>query len=424
MIASILAYGSRGDVQPAIALARGLVARGHEVRLLASPSFAHLAAGRGVDFRPLDIDIQEDLGSKQGRRLLAGGAGRVALARWMASVARRHVMNIAPQVRANTEGSHVIVGSGVMDPFASIVARYWKAPCVHFWMQPNVPTRDFLCPVMVDPRREFPGWLNKWGYRAIQQAAWMFLRPLASGICKSYGLPPPDLSWNSARGGRRGETLLHAYSEALAPRPRDWPNWAEVTGFWFLDRDEDWRPPEDLQRFIEAGPPPLYVGFGSTVAKDAKATLETALAALRIGKIRAVMKLVEGMDPALLPDHVRQIGVAPFDWLFPRMSAIVHHGGAGTTAAALRAGKPSLAIPFMADQFFWARQLRRRGLAPPVAPRERLTAGGFGAAVDALLGDPELRRRTEEAGARVRAEDGLGRAITVVERRAAEGAGA
>ena len=210
-----------------------------------------------------------------------------------------------------------------------------------------------------------------------------------------------------------------AYSETLLPRCRDWPPNVEVTGYWFLDRATDWIPPPSLQRFIESGSPPVYVGFGSMKLSDPGATLRAVLEAVAQNHARAVVGVGwGGLQAESLPEFAIGVDAAPHDWLFPRMAAIVHHGGSGTTGEALRAGKPSIIVPFIVDQFFWARQLQERGLAPAATPHRRLTAGRLAAAIGVALNDLGMRKRAAENGALVPAEDGLGRAIAAIERAA------
>ena len=221
------------------------------------------------------------------------------------------------------------------------------------------------------------------------------------------------------RAVARGEPLLLAYSGALLPRSREWPVTIETTGWWFLDDGVEWTAPPELIRFLDQGPAPIYVGFGSMAFLDRKATLEAVAGALEKTGVRAVVSAGwGGLKHDRLPDTVYALDEAPHDWLFPRMAAIVHHGGAGTTGAALRAGKPSVVTPFIVDQFPWARLLHVRGLAPPPLPHRALTQDSLAAAIQTALADAEMRRRAEEMGARVRAEDGLGRAVELVLRAA------
>jgi sterol 3beta-glucosyltransferase len=189
-----------------------------------------------------------------------------------------------------------------------------------------------------------------------------------------------------------------------------------VTGFWFLDSDR-WQPPKDLLRFLDDGPPPVYVGFGSVVARDPDLLTRLVLQAGQIAKQRLVLLSGWGAlsQPAASKD-VYFLQAAPHDWLFPRMAAVVHHGGAGTTAAGLRAGKPTITCPFFAVQFFWGRRVTALGVGPATMPRKRLTAERLAEAIIEAVSNPVMRQRANELGERIRQEDGVGKAIEIIEK--------
>lgn len=170
--------------------------------------------------------------------------------------------------------------------------------------------------------------------------------------------------------------VLYGYSERILPRSRDWPQNIQVTGFWFLDAADGWQPPDDLLAFLAAGSKPIYVGFGSMYPRDPKRITATMIAAIRKAGCRAIIAKGWG---GLVPDeaagdpNIYLLQQAPHDWLFPRMAAAVHHGGAGTTAAAVRAGIPSLILPFITEQAFWSVQLEKLGVAAPRLNRNTVT---------------------------------------------------
>jgi sterol 3beta-glucosyltransferase len=217
-----------------------------------------------------------------------------------------------------------------------------------------------------------------------------------------------------------GQPFLMAYSEAFLPRPKDWPAHVEVTGFWFRDTPSSWQPPEDLVRFIAAGPPPIYAGFGSMVMKDPQATVSAVLEAVARNNARAVIASGwSGYKPEKLPDTIYAVDSIPHDWLLPQMAASIHHGGAGTTGASLRAGIPQIVVPFVGDQPFWGRQVEKRGIGPQRISHAGLTASRLSEAIATALNDPAMRKRAAEMGERVRAENGLKRAADIIERKVA-----
>lgn len=193
----------------------------------------------------------------------------------------------------------------------------------------------------------------------------------------------------------------------------------QVTGYWFLDPPGNWQPPEDLLRFLENGPPPVYIGFGSMRLPDPQALTRLALQALEMSGQRGV--LLEGwgaLERLPAPEIVLFIREMPHAWLFPRTAAVVHHGGAGTTAAVLRSGVPGIITPFAGDQYAWAEQVRRLGVGPPLGMK-KLTAPKLAGAIRQAVGDPGLRARAAALGEQIRAEDGVSSAAALIERRAA-----
>jgi UDP:flavonoid glycosyltransferase YjiC (YdhE family) len=198
----------------------------------------------------------------------------------------------------------------------------------------------------------------------------------------------------------------------VLPRPADWPNNSQVTGYWFFDQPQ-WDPPEALSEFLAAGPKPVYIGFGSMVSGDTVAFTQTVLDAVKKSGQRAVLATGWGAlngDEGQQGERIFFLRHAPHDGLFPLMSAAVHHGGAGTTAAAVRAGIPSVIVPFFGDQPFWAQCLNRQGVAPPAVERKSLTADGLASALTATQ-QPGMIRAAATLGRAVRAEDGIGEAV-------------
>jgi sterol 3beta-glucosyltransferase len=284
--------------------------------------------------------------------------------------------------------------------------------------------RAAAMPFPLTPTRAFPAFLlgsgtdrgtlgNKLTWAASEQVVWQLLRIQDSRLRHEHGMPPMPLRGPLTR--QQGEALpvYYAYSPAVLPRPADWPARIQVTGYWFLDPPPGWRPPDDLRRFLESGPPPVSVGFGSMASADQEATLVIVLRALEKSGQRGLLlsgwaDLGEGRS---LPPHVLRVGSVPHAWLFPRVAAVVHHGGAGTTGAALRAGVPSVVLPLAADQPSWARIVHSLGAGPVPIPFRKLTAERLAAAIRGAVSDGLIRQRAAELGRQVRAEDGTGRAV-------------
>jgi UDP:flavonoid glycosyltransferase YjiC (YdhE family) len=225
---------------------------------------------------------------------------------------------------------------------------------------------------------------------------------------------PPAASWLSLKG--RPVEKLYPYSPAIVPVPDDWGADSHVTGSWFLDEAADFRPPDALSAFLAAGPPPVYVGFGSLPADDARQRTALVIAALQQAEQRGVLATGwGGLAGTDLPHGFYQIEQAPHDCLFPRMAAVVHHGGAGTTAAGLRAGRPSVICPVFGDQPFWGRRVHMLGAGPRPIPRRKLTVAGLAAAVTQAVSDAQMRQRAAALGQAISAERGLENAMDLIE---------
>lgn len=416
-VISILAAGTRGDVQPPAAFCRELAGRGHEVRLVAHTEFADLLDGSAVTLKPLIGNIHEELASADARRFFADGGNPFTFMKWFFDVAKKYTAETTPLVRDYVKGSDIIVGTGLLDYFSTAVGRALGIKAAHAYMQPFLPSREFPCALFKPPPFDMPGWLNKLETQAYFETTWAGGRSVAKLMHKMLGLPPPSWRYPAYAELNVGQPYMMAYSEQILPRPGDWPAHVDVTGFWFLDTPSSWKPPEDLVRFIQSGSPPIYAGFGSMVMKDPKATVNAVLQALKANNARGVISAGwSGYKPADLPDTVFAVDSVPHDWLMPKMAASIHHGGAGTTGAALRAGIPQIVVPFLGDQFFWGLQVEKRGLGPKALPHDRLDAEALGKAMNAALNDRSMRSCAANAGECVRAENGAARAADIIER--------
>lgn len=208
---------------------------------------------------------------------------------------------------------------------------------------------------------------------------------------------------------------LYFFSPSLLPRPADWKSDTHVTGFWFLDQAQRWTPPADLIRFLDAGPAPIYIGFGSMPSTRPERMGRLVLEAVNKAGVRAI--LARGGDGLRLETQDPSVFViegAPHDWLFERVAAVVHHGGAGTTGAGLRAGRPTLICPFFGDQPFWGARVAVIGAGPEPIPQKKLSVDELAAALDRLTQDEHLRRRAAGLAVEIRAEDGIRTAVELI----------
>ena len=256
--------------------------------------------------------------------------------------------------------------------------------------------------------------MNRLSYPLTQQVCFQAIRGPANRALRQdgrYGVFPIAGPFRQAR--RERTPILAGWSPTVLPRPDDWGHHQTVCGYWYLESDSGWRPPDDLVEFLAAGPPPVCVGFGSMSAKSPDASLRLLSRAFKIAGLRGV--LLTGWSGVTRPKDVGEdlyvMPEAPHGWLFPKVAVTVHHGGAGTTAAGLRAGVPAVTVPHFADQAFWGSRVAGLGCAPPAIPRRRLTAENLAAALSVATSDVQMAGRARAIGRQIRSERGVERAV-------------
>ena len=417
---TILTFGSRGDVQPFVALGVGLKQAGHAVKLVTYGRFADLAQAQGLDFHPVAGDIHAILQSDRGRDMLESGQNPISIALNSFKEMKPLIMDMFRDCWAGCQGSDLLVLGGPGYFAGTSIAEKLGIPQVEAYVQPLTPTKGFPSPMMPALPWHW-GWYNKMSHYFGGQVFWQAMRPAINQVRRQQlGLKPYPLGgpfWKLY-----GQNpVLYGFSPRLIPHQPDWGDFTHVTGYWFLERPDHWEPSRELMAFLEAGPPPVYVGFGSMNNRDPQATTKLVLDALAAANQRGILLSGwGGLDRANLPETVFMVDDVPHDWLFPRMSAIVHHGGAGTTAAALRSGIPSLIIPFFADQPFWAEHVYQLGASPLPIPRAKLTAERLAAALQQIQTDKRMWHEAGAVGQTIREEDGIGQAVAVIEAYARE----
>ncbi|GGS57543.1 glycosyltransferase [Actinokineospora fastidiosa] len=516
MKALIMTLGTRGDVQPFVALARGLAEAGHDAVVAAPHRFADLVGGAGVAFAGIDDGPLRLLDAGVLGEVASGGLrARIALARRLPALFGQ-VLDDCWTVAS--QGADVVVHNGQVIAGQHVAERLGRPAVLGLPIPMFVPTREFPWPGQALPAW-LPGSLNRASYLGMKGPALAFARTVdrwreGIGLSRRPGRHDPLRAPDGSP-----TPVLHAVSRHILPRPADWPPSAEVTGYWFLDspsgRDgsvAEGVPPEvglptdgvppvgaglppeagrssggvplagaglpseagrlsgaqvgagssseverlseggwpvgagslseagqgpggalpsggalppgvassgrglsaELAAFLDAGAPPVFVGFGSMSGPDPAATTATVVRAARAVGVRVVLGTGWGGLAAEQGPDVFAVGEAPFDRLFPRVAAVVHHGGAGTVAAAAAAGRPQVVCPFVGDQPFWGRRLHRLGVAPAPIDQRALDADRLAAAIEHAL-SAEVADRAAELGARVRAERGVETAVARLE---------
>jgi sterol 3beta-glucosyltransferase len=413
---TILTIGSRGDVVPYIALGIGLRRAGHEVRLATHTPFEPHVRAAGLDFSPLMGDPRALLSSERGKRWLTSGRNPIRFAAGLARILRPIVARVCAESAAAAADADAILYARLVP--GAHVAEALGVPGVAAYLQPASPTRAFSS--IRAGGLELGALGNLMSHLAGEQ---LHVQPQLSAI-NAWRAGAGLARAGRLRTGRRPAGVLYGYSPSVLPRPADWGAGIEVCGYWVLPAPA-WTPPPALADFLAAGPPPVFVGFGSMTARDPEQLAALVVRALRRAGRRGVVQAGwAGLDGPALGDDAIAIGEAPHDWLFPRTAAVVHHGGAGTTGAGLRAGRPSVLVPFFADQPFWGARVAALGAGPAPIPRGALTPGRLAAAIRAATEDAAIRERAGALGAAIRVEDGIAAAVSALERRLAATAAA
>ncbi len=409
MRVAIHTLGTRGDVQPYIALSLGLMARGHAVQLAAPAQFESFVRDHGVPCVPLPGEFLALMDTPEGKAAIAGGEGfsagfkllkhfrplmgRLMDAEWAA------VEAFAPDMVVHHPKSLA----------APPMAERLRCPAVLASPLPGfTPTSAFPSPML--PFASL-GPLNRASHSlAIRGAEMLFGKDIRAWRRDRLGLPERRVS-----GGGLPPTL-YAYSSHVVPVPPDWGPEVGVTGYWFLD-DSAWQPPPDLAAFLAAGEPPVYVGFGSMPGLDPQGFARIVVEALAMTGKRGLLATGGGvLGTGVDAPHVHFLASAPHDRLLPLTRASVHHGGAGTTGAALRAGKPTAICPFFGDQPFWARRVEALGVGPRALDRKTLSAASLAEALVAM-DDLAMRDRAARLGALIGQEAGVAAAVSFLEAR-------
>lgn len=413
----LFAHGTRGDVQPFVALASALKRAGHDAVLAATAGSESLAEPFGVKVVPIYDNIKD---------LISDPAVRAGFeTNYRGLRGKRHFVRVmlksrrlAPPVLQDMASTVALTPDIVVYQLGlpgHEIAERLGVPAVPACLEPTlVPTKSFPNPVLPFV---VPHSLNRASFWATR----LWIRAFGGDIAKWRR---ETLLLRNRRGHRnplrdphgRATTVLQAFSRHMLPAPSDYPSWVHTTGFWFLPAPSGWTPPQSLCDFIAAGDPPVYVGFGSTVGTDPDRKRHLVLNAISSARARAVVVTgYGGIQPDQSTEDVYFLDQAPFDWLFPRMAAIVHHGGVGTTGAALASGRPQVVCPFIISQRYYASRMHATGVATAPLPQRILTAANLAAAIRHAISDPALSRLCHDLGREVRAEDGVTAAVRVLE---------
>jgi UDP:flavonoid glycosyltransferase YjiC (YdhE family) len=400
---ALAAEGSRGDVQPMVALAARLIERGQEAVVCAPPDLRPFVEERGVEFRPLGTDIHRFL-AENADALRRGPVVATRLAKRLFGRILKEQFEALPRAAA---GAEMIIGAGVQFAGAS-VAEVRGIPYRSVAYCPVLfRSADYPPPVL--PNQSLPRWVNRLAWRGFLGFNERLLRDDLNHHRAALGLGPVSDTYRYLIT----EHPLLAADAALAPAPHDLSVQVDQVGY-LLPKDETPLPLK-LESFLQAGPPPVYLGFGSMMDSDPPGTTRLLLDAIERAGCRAILaRGWAGLGDGPLPDSVFAAGPLPHANLFPRLAAVVHHGGAGTTATATRSGVPQIVIPHLLDQYYWGHRLHLLGVGPPPLSRLKLSASRLAELIPASVVNEHISDRARELAERLRTGDPLERAVESV----------
>jgi len=402
---AISTIGTRGDVQPYAILGRALAARGHDVTLSTAKNFKDLVEGYGINFHPIDVDYEEILNSEEGKKILK--ANLFAIQRNLDKLIYPLIENSLNECYQLAQNSDLFIYRP--KTLADVFTGQLKTKAVRVAVVPAMEeTAAFLNPILSG--FWLPGFMNKWSYKWVNLRYRVLRKPI-NQFCIQNGLQEhkPQIKYNIPS--------IYGISEHFLARPKDWSKAHQLTGFWF-DNDKT-ELSDDINEFIEAGEAPILITFGSMPIKKEIAGMIIQTAS-EINERFIIAACWSDWDiPELnVPDGIKIISSVPFEALFPRVKAIVHHGGIGTTAECLRAGKPMFVCPVLypvGDQYFWGDLAYQKGLGVKPVPVSRLTPGIFKERISQLVNSQVLNNNCQRMAEKLASENGIENAVRLIE---------
>jgi sterol 3beta-glucosyltransferase len=410
----IFTFGTRGDVQPYVALGKVLKTRGFDVTISTGQGFDDYIEGHGLSSRSASINFHDMLQRPDVQDAMDTVSGKLRLwkeAKAMQQLQHEEMLEIARELKPD------LLISNAKGHVGHLIAWSQGIPSIPTLLQPFfVSTREF--PPILFPSSNYGAWGNRLAHKLFNGLTrWATKKMIADWAKRAFGNEGAKMLGPYIEGYHpSGQPVphLHGYSCHIVPKPADWGENEHVTGCWFLESNQEWTPPEDLQRFMEAGDPPVYIGFGSMPAKDAKRVTEVVIAALnRLGRRGVLATGWGGLEADENNPNLFFLDSVPHEWLFPRCAAVVHHGGAGTTHAGLRWGCPTVICAAGMDQPFWGHRIAKLGAGPKPLKLKSMTADKLASAISVAL-EPAALSRAKALGEAISCEDGVTKAADLV----------
>lgn len=412
---TFITNGTRGDVEPFINFAISLKQKGHTVRVAAPVDFKEWITSQGLEYAPIGLEpIKKLLEATQKENLLNFNIFKI---RKILNFFKQHIRDVIITTLPHVANETDLIISHVALPASSELAEAKNIPLIFISTVPLAPTKERPNIMMPEKFGPFSGRF----YNHLTHLPVRFSRLFYSGLYKELrkklNLPKNSVFTESFKRAGSPVPLLHVYSKHLQTRPNDWPENAQIIGFSYNDHEgTNWQPPQELVDFLENGPPPIYIGFGSMIPRDEKELTDTICKAVEKANVRALIsKGWAELSPASKSENILPIGPMPHHRLFPYCKAVVHHGGAGTTAAGLRASCPTLICPFGFDQPFWGKIIFDRGLGPPPIKLKDLTIDNLSNALKTLDTSTEYKNNADRLAQKLNREDAFKNLMPCIE---------
>jgi UDP:flavonoid glycosyltransferase YjiC (YdhE family) len=387
-------FGSRGDVQPMLALSLALKSKGHNVLLAAPPEKSDWARQLGCPFHPLGSDVTAFIDGMKNAHTLAAAFRFV-------SFLRKEIDAQFDLLQEIMDGADLAIGSSLVFAMTTLAESMGISHRFIAFTPQLLPSGCHPFPAF--KHQHFPGWYNRMTWQIAALLDKFNITRLINQKRGQLGLKPIQDTWRHVMG----KHVIVASDRAISGVPPDVvaPGFTQ-TGYMHL-RQPDQNLPE-LENFLAAGPPPVYAGFGSMPKQDQIHILSTVVEAARLSGQRAVIgKFWEEPSGFSDSDDIFFIKKYPHLKLFPRMAAVIHHGGAGTTASSAASGVPQIIVPHILDQYYWGNQIYQSKLGPKPIWRAKLSSPKLAAAIMECLSNQNMRNSAKEAAEEIRQNDGL-----------------
>jgi sterol 3beta-glucosyltransferase len=421
---TIITTGSTGDIHPFIALGKNLKKAGFDVRLAGPENVRMLSRASQLEFSAIDIDTQTRLRREtQKTKFESGNTLSFTIRRLRAR--REIALQVNRAAWLSSQKSDLIIYRIGGYIFGDSIAEKLGVPCIKVGLVPYTPTRQFPS-IYLSPMNHL-GSVGNWMSHSI--AAWVIWQNMHQVVndFRVGTLRLAPYSWKRAGRNRLlnipapgDPAILYAFSPILLPKPLDWPQNVVVTGQWALEQKSEWQPSKTLVDFLNQGQPPVYLGFGSMISQNPENILKIFKNALASTGQRGIFASGwSGVkENVILDENIYYLEDAPHEWLFPQVSLAIHHGGIGTTISSLKAGLPSIVVPFNYDQPFWGERVAQSGAGPKPIPFKRLHAENLACSIRAILEDPDYRINAARIGQQLRSENGIDVAVDLIKQTA------